>query len=326
MNKNIKKNKIAAVVVTYNRKELLKECLDALLNQIYPLDSIILIDNSSTDGTPEFLKEGGYLNNSKIDYVRLPENTGGAGGFYEGVKRGYEKGYDWLWLMDDDAEPKKDAMERLSEYFNEDNLSALAGSVILTSGVISYSHRGSIDLNCMFPIIQKPLESKSYRSNNIEIDMASFVGILVNRKAIQKIGYPKKEFFIYGDDLEYCIRLRQVGKILLIPDSVIVHKEAAIKGKMIKNFIGRKSLRTPYDKFWLNYYGMRNLVWLGKKYSTNKVNFYLGLYKNLIKSILSVLIYDDKKIKRINFIVNSYVDGLRGIFDNEKPKRILYKQ
>ena len=89
--------------------------------------------------------------------------------------------------------------------------------------------------------------------------------------------------------------------------------------------MGREFLRVPYDKFWLNYYSMRNLVWLGKQYSTNKINFYLGLGKNFIKSIIGVLIYDDKKLKRIHFIVNSYIDGLKGIFDNEKPKRILYR-
>jgi len=346
-NKNLK-DTVCAVVVTYNRKNLLLECLEALLKQTRPIDAMYIIDNFSSDGTPETLKENGYITNLppddisepwerefeiknltdgkpiKIHYVRMNENTGGAGGFYEGVKRGYEKGYDWLWLMDDDAEPKEDAVEELDKYFNEDNLSALASSVVLTNGVISYSHRGSIDLNRVFPLLQKPLEPKSYSNNYVEIDMASFVGILVNRKAIEKVGYPKREFFIHHDDVEYCIRLRQAGKILLVPDSVIVHKEAAKRG-IAKSFMGRKSLRVPYDKFWLNYYGMRNLVWLGKQYSTSKVNFYLGLCKNLIRSIISVLVYDDKKTKRINFIVSSYIDGLRGNFDNEKPKRILYK-
>ena len=69
------KEKIAAVVVTYNRKDLLKECLDALLNQTRPLDSIILIDNASTDGTPEFLKEKGYLDNPKIHVGVLNNNV-----------------------------------------------------------------------------------------------------------------------------------------------------------------------------------------------------------------------------------------------------------
>jgi len=146
---------------------------------------------------------------------------------------------------------------------------------------------------------------------------------LVNRKAIEKIGYPKKNFFIHHDDVEYCIRLRKVGKILLISDNVIIHKEAAKKG-ISKVFLGRKSTRIPYDKFWLTYYGRRNLVWLGKKYSTNKLNFYLGIIKNFSRSILGVLLFDDYKFQRIKFIHNAYFDGLKGNFDNEKPKRILY--
>jgi len=323
-NKNFKnkKEKIAAVVVGYNRKELLRECLDALLSQTRPLDSIILIDNASTDGTPEFLKENGYLSNPKIDYVRLPENTGGAGGFYEGVKRGYEKSFDWLWLMDDDAEPKEDALERLVVGFNKENISALACSVILPNGEICYNHRGLIDLRNIYPLIQKPLQKEKYKELVEEIDVASFVGILVNKKAIEKIGYPKKEFFIHHDDVEYCIRLRKVGQILLVPDSIIIHKEAAKEG-IIKSFLGRESLRVPYHKFWLNYYGIRNLVWLGKKYSTNKLNFYYGMKKKLIISSVGIILFDDNKLKRIKFIISAYIDGLKGNFDNGKPKRIL---
>ena len=119
-----KKETVCAVVVTYNRKTLLLECLEALRKQTRPVDGIYIIDNASTDETPEVLKESGYIPELppselaepyeiehqisnlvngepiKIFYVRMHENTGGAGGFYEGVKRGYEKGYDWLWLMD----------------------------------------------------------------------------------------------------------------------------------------------------------------------------------------------------------------------------------
>jgi len=329
MEEENKKEKIAAVVVSFNRKELLKECLDALLNQAYPLNSIILIDNASTDGTPEFLKERGYLDNSKIDYVRLSENTGGAGGFYEGVKRGYEKGYDWLWLMDDDSEPKKDALEKLSKYFKLEGVSALACLKVGKDGQVLQPHRGYFNFENILKEVVKPFDEKRIKEPFIEIDHSSFVGILVQKKAIQKIGYPKKEFFIHYDDVEYCIRLRQVGKILLIPDSVIVHKEAAHKNPGVeKSFLGKKSLRFPYDKLWLSYYGRRNLIWIGKKYSTNKFNFYFELLKDILQSIKSMignLIYDDNKFRRIKFEINIYLDGLRGNFDNEKPKRILYK-
>ncbi len=327
MKEENKKEKIAAVVVTYNRKELLKECLDALLNQTYSLDSIILIDNASADSTPEFLEEQGYLKNPKIDYVRLPENIGGAGGFHEGVKRGYEKSYDWLWLMDDDAEPKKDALEKLSKYFKiEKNVSALACLKIGENGQILQPHRGYFDFENIPKRIVSPFDERRIKEKFIEIDHASFVGILVNKKAIQKIGYPKKEFFIHYDDVEYCIRLRQVGKILLVPDSVIVHKEATQGARLTKSFMGIKSIRTPYNKFWLNYYNRRNLVWLGTKYSTNKIKFYLNLCGNFLKLVIGVLIYDDCKSRRIYSIANAYIDGLKGNFDNGKPKRILYNK
>ena len=327
MNNKQRKEKIAAVVVTYNRKELLKECLEGLLNQTYPLDAIIVIDNASTDGTPEFLQKNGYLDNLKIDYIRLTENAGGAGGFYEGVKRGCEKGYDWLWLMDDDAEPKTDALEKLSRYFNYKNISALAGSVILKNNEISYTHRGYFNCKNLLNFIiksTKVVSDKSYKNDYIEIDMASFVGILISTIAIKKIGYPQKEFFIHYDDVEYCIRLRKVGKILLIPNILIIHKDESGKDKIEKNFLGRKLLRIPYNKSWITYYDKRNMIWMSKKYSENRLIFYLGVFKEFIKSTIAVLVYDDYKIKRINLILNAYIDGLRGNFDNEKPKKLLY--
>ncbi|MGC9121183.1 MAG: glycosyltransferase family 2 protein [Sulfurihydrogenibium sp.] len=342
------KDTVCAVVVTYNRKQLLIECLESLRKQTRPVQGIYLIDNASTDGTPDLLLEKGYINELppkslnepwekefeiknltdgnpiRLHYVRMHENTGGAGGFHEGVKRAYEKRYDWLWLMDDDAEPKEDALEILSLYFKEDNVVGLAGSVILPDGNISTYHRGKINLRDIFPAIQIPLNLMEYQKKAVEIDMASFVGLLIKREAISIIGFPKKEFFIYQDDVEYCIRLRTVGKILLIPESIIVHKEAS---KIVeKSFLGKRSKRIEFSKFWLSYYGMRNLVWLGKQYCENKLLFYIQMLKSLVRHILGIIIYDEHKYKRIKLVLSAYFDGLKGEFDNSKPKRILYEE
>ncbi len=261
---------IAGVVVTYNRKKLLTECLDALLSGTHPLDKIIVIDNGSTDDTPGFLQEKGYLENSLINYIRLTENTGGAGGFYEGVKRGYEAGYDWLWLMDDDAEPKEDALEKLSDHFSDNNISALANLKIDQQGNIISTHLGLFNFkdNLNFePELFRKLEDESIKKSEVlEIDFSSFVGILVNKKAIDKIGLPKKELFIYHDDLEYCVRLRSTGIILLVTNSFIIHKDAANRGEIHKKFLGKIWHRDAYDKLWLVYYGTRNLIWLRKRY------------------------------------------------------------
>ncbi len=342
-------NAVCAVVVTYNRKVLLIECLDAIKKQTRPLQGIYLIDNASTDGTPELLLVKKYINilppqdlkeawekefvitnltngkPIKLHYVRIHENTGGAGGFYEGVKRGYERGYDWLWLMDDDAELKEDALEILGKYFSVDELSALACLKVDRKMNILHSHRGYFNFKNVFNGIVKKINENEIKSReSIEIDHASFVGILVNSKAIMKIGYPRKEFFIHYDDLEYCIRLRQTGKILLIPNSIVIHKEAGA-GILKSKFLLKNSRRIEYKKYWLSYYSKRNLVWLGKQYTNNKILFYLKMLKSLIRHVIPVVLFDDNKFKRIQLLINAYIDGLKGVFDNDKPKRILYQ-
>jgi rhamnopyranosyl-N-acetylglucosaminyl-diphospho-decaprenol beta-1,3/1,4-galactofuranosyltransferase len=317
-------NTIAAIVVTFNRKQLLTECVDALLAQAHPVNKIIVIDNDSADGTPEFLQEKGYLDNPCIEYVRLAENTGGAGGFHEGVKRAYEMGYEWIWLMDDDAEPGPNTLKVLAKHFETEQVSALASMVVDPAG-ISLLHRGRVSFQGVFSLFHQPLSLEAYHQEVVEIDMASFVGILVNRKSVAKIGLPKKEFFIQHDDLEYCLRLRQAGKILLITDSVILHKEQAKAANTEVKFMGKRFLKTPYEKYWLKYFMRRNLVWTGKKYTKNVFVFYLSLIWVYLKDIVEVLLFNDQKLKRVYFLTESCRDGLTGNFDNLKPKLILYE-
>ncbi|MER3603731.1 MAG: hypothetical protein C4298_08345, partial [Thermus sp.] len=86
--------RVCAVVVTYNRKELLRECLETLRGQTRKVDHILVVDNASTDGTEEVLR----AEFPEVEVLRLPENQGSSGGFHEGMKRAYEEGFDWLWL------------------------------------------------------------------------------------------------------------------------------------------------------------------------------------------------------------------------------------
>src|SRR5260370_41119663 len=95
---------VAAVIVTFNRKGLLVRCLEAVRAQTRPCDRVFIIDNASTDGTPELLADSGLLD-GMVDYVRLPVNTGSAGGFHEGMRGAYKSGHELLWLMDDHGCP-----------------------------------------------------------------------------------------------------------------------------------------------------------------------------------------------------------------------------
>ena len=104
---------IAAVVVTYNRKELLTECLTAIAEQTRIPDTILIIDNASTDGTEEMFAKDGVFDNALFDYQKMESNLGGAGGFYEGIRRAFNNGADWIWIMDDDTIPSKTALEEI---------------------------------------------------------------------------------------------------------------------------------------------------------------------------------------------------------------------
>lgn len=334
------KNSICAVVVTYNRKELLIKCLNSILNQTLKTDAIYIVDNNSTDNTNQLLQQEEFLSKDfqltdkktsseltkddvKIKYIHLPENMGGAGGFYEGVKQAYEDNYDWVWIMDDDAFPTTECLEKLQPYFNIEDTVALASLKVDLDGNILYHHRGYFNFNHGLPI-QIPITPEDTKKEIVDIDMVSFVGLLIKRDAISQIGFPKKEFFIHADDLEYCIRLRSVGKIKLIPASVIEHAEGSVKGTFKKSVLGIKVNRRPYDKLWINYYMQRNLIWIGRKYSTNKLSLYLTILKNYTLTIIGIILFDDHKIRRIKFYTNSYRDGLKAIFDNRKPRKILY--
>src|SRR5699024_1340224 len=123
--------KIGALIVTYNRKELLKECLEALFNQSYKLETIIIVDNNSTDGTEKLFEEKQYLLKNNIQYYRMSENLGGAGGFHEGFRIASNDDLDWLWIMDDDTIPHSNTLSSLVDAvpLAPENTSFLASTV-----------------------------------------------------------------------------------------------------------------------------------------------------------------------------------------------------
>lgn len=241
--------KIAAVVVTYNRLNLLKECIEAIRNQTSKVDEIIVVNNSSTDGTLEWLNEQNDLK------IITQENLGGAGGFYTGIKTAYEKGHDWIWCMDDDVEPdfnclseliavSKTIIEPISaltpvRYFENKLVNFECKIVNYSSALKSFDtlHISEMDLN------------KAY----FEIRTIPFEGPLINSQAIESIGLPDKGYFIIGDDTDYSLRLNNYGKIFMVPYAKMT-----------------KKLMTDMHSFdWKTYYQLKNIIILDRKYGKN---------------------------------------------------------
>jgi GT2 family glycosyltransferase len=311
---------VAAVVVTYNRSQLLIECLDALLRQSRPVDKIVLVDNASSDDTPAALESRGYLTHSKIDYSRLSTNTGGAGGFHEGMKRAQELGFDWIWVMDDDAEPYDDALEKMEPSFQLGNIGGVASLPIGANGLPQPEHRGWLELRNSKQRMHRPVDAKEL-TRNIEINFASFVGLAVHRSAIERIGLPKREFFIKGDDLEYCVRLAVLGPLILVPDSRIHHKDGVMADHERRRRLGYVSNRVPIDKLWLNYFSLRNMLWVRREHAGSGVAAIFAL-RQYTRCILGILVFDSHRLLRARFYWNAISDAWGGVFDNEKPRRL----
>ncbi|QRN40961.1 MAG: glycosyltransferase [Neisseriaceae bacterium] len=218
----IKTSPVCAVVVTYNRRELLVECLEALCRQTTPLDLVYIVDNASTDGTEDFLRENGYLDNSLFRLVTLPSNLGGAGGFYHGIKIAFENGFEQILLMDDDGFPADDCLEQLLVYCKH-NL--CIGSLVLD--------KNNPNQLC-FPIrlanssriinTTEDLQQFGLDGGMIEDVIIPFNGVLLCRKLIELYGYPKPSYFIWGDDMEYIWRLKRQGvKLTTVTRSIFYH-------------------------------------------------------------------------------------------------------
>lgn len=302
---------ITAVVVTFNRLSLLKECIAGLKRQTVPLQEIIVVNNGSSDGTAEWLAEEQGL------HIITQANLGGAGGQHTGIGRAMERGADWIWLMDDDAEPYPDALEKLLPYLDRRRVAAVANTVIDNDGRICEVHRGKWDyrgINTHFGC--RPLPLAEYAKPSVEVGYATFVGIMVNAKAVEQIGLPKKELFLHFDDIEYSLRLGRYGHILLVPESKILHKENASNHFYCKKVWGRERTRIKYEKLWLRYFVTRNVVWGVKEYYGKKWNSSLVLAQYYIRTITGILLFDDHKKQRIAFFTSAFRDGLSARFEN----------
>jgi rhamnopyranosyl-N-acetylglucosaminyl-diphospho-decaprenol beta-1,3/1,4-galactofuranosyltransferase len=311
---------VAAVVVTYNRSKLLLECLDALLRQSRPVDKIVLIDNASSDNTSLVLESKGYLRNPKIAYTRLNSNTGGAGGFYQGMKIAYESGFDWIWVMDDDAEPYDDALERMEPSFAVENIGGVANLTLGVDSLPQVEHRGWLDLRSSGQRAHRPIDAGALKKN-MEISFASFVGLAVHRGAIGKVGLPKRELFIKGDDLEYCIRLAALGPLILVIDSKIRHKDGVAATYERSRRFGYSSSRVPMDKLWLSYFSLRNLLWIRRRYVGSGIAAQFAA-RQFARNLLGILMFDSHRFVRSRFFWNAITDAWSGVFDNEKPRRL----
>jgi GT2 family glycosyltransferase len=295
-----RKNRIAAVVVTYNRKELLRECLGALLGQTQKVIDILLVDNASTDGTYEYVEDI-ITQNENIIYMNTGSNIGGAGGFNYGLKEAYNRGYDYMWIMDDDTIPNADALEKLLNADRElkGHYGFLASCVLWTDGSYCVMNKPLADQDNVV------LDYENLNKGLMRVSKATFVSLFFKRRVIERMGLPLKEYFIWGDDQEYTLRISKKYPCYFVSDSRVVHKMKNNVGSDLseddKERIPRYELAFRNDCYtaWKNgpmyivgYYEL--VLYTYKKILCGKAPYKIERLKTLTKGSLKGLFFHPK--------------------------------
>ena len=241
--------KIIAIIVTHNRLKELKNCLKNIDKQIKKPDKILVVDNNSTDNTSNF------LNSNNIDYIYSSKNVGSAGGWNIGIEYALNNSFDLIWLMDDDGYPHYHSLNYLYNSILEKNIVCLSSLV-----VDSKNHsRLAIPLPILnkkkLPVMLKKkrkiyfTDNQSIKSNKFYEFANFFNGTLIKVDAIKSIGQINKNFYLYGEEVDYFFRLRQVGNVYTLCKAIHYHP----------------SINKPWTLIKIYFY-IKNSIYLNYKY------------------------------------------------------------
>lgn len=290
--------KITAVVVTFNRLELLKQGIECLRKQ-QKLTGIIVVNNGSTDGTREWLNaQPGLL-------VVHQDNVGGSGGFYTGIERAYSEGADWIWCMDDDVFPRPDCLDRLLPYTDRPEVGILSPRRLLEGKVFTHEFQHFNFTNPVGSLHGCKL-AKQQVNQATEIVGADFEGPFISRRVVEKIGLPNRELFIFCDDTDYCLRAHLAGfKLLYIPEALMdKHKFFSDDTWTSRN---RK-------KKWKRYYQVRNEAYLnhhyGRNFGVRYLRSFIGVAGYIIPALLSMPFTEAWQWKDLSMLWTAYQDGI----------------
>lgn len=269
---------VGIAIVTYNRLQLLKKNIQSLRNQTYPNKQIIVINNGSNDGTKE------WLDKQKDLIVIHQKNSGGAGGFYTGLKYVAENNFEYCWCMDDDVICQPTALEEFinaTNDLNTDNWGFLCSVVLDTNN--NPTNVPEIDFRQSDNT--EPNWGEKLNIGLIKVRQASFVSVFIQTKIIYRYGLPLRDFFIWGDDTEYTIRLSNNLPCYQVGKSIVQHLRIMTQGLQ---FLKEKNL----NRMQLYFYMYRNQLFLARNGYWRKplptLRFFLSKGLLLSKAILTL--------------------------------------
>lgn len=288
----------AAVVVSYNRLELLKKCLAALHAQTRPLDEIIVVDNGSTDGAAAYV-ENEY---PSVTLFKTGVNLGGAGGFAWGVEIAMARGHSGAWLMDDDAEPEPDAVAPLINLLEtQDPAPAFVASLVTAGrGVFNKRNPAVISTDAERQVV-------AHSWGAVAVDTVPFVGVMINLDVAAQTDLPVSDYFIWMDDSEYTARLSRERISVMLPESMINHPDTGL----LSNDMGARL-----------FYFLRNRIWYLKSKKPPVSHAALEIVSLVLHSCKQLIVSSNKKLW-FTSVVRGFALGLFTRPRTQKPGDLL---
>jgi len=307
-------NSVIALVLTRNRKDLLKRCLISILNQTQKPDKIIVINNAGTDGTSEMIKEL----SGAIEEVYLHENIGGAAGFRYGIELCARENFDFIWIMDDDGYPKEDALEKLIKSTNNIKLNKIGvlNSIVIdpTTNEFTFGVWESYQSGKLKKLYRNFTELSSYKmSKNYFYGWANlFNGTLLKSNVVKELGLPDDRYFFRGDEVDYLHKIKKSFEVVTVLNSVHFHPIP----------------KHTFDQGWRLYYATRNETINNLKHLRRDLPYLIKQYLKLLlfcmKFIFSNLFgQKNNKNNELAYIWGLF-DGLRFNM-NKKSQEIMEK-
>lgn len=286
---------IAAIVLTYNRVELLKACLAAIGRQTSPCQQVIVVNNGSTDGTAAFL-----AGKRRCSVVTIEQNCGPAAGFAAAFQAGVQSGADLLWLMDDDVIPAPTALTELLRGRELLQSSQIDAPFLLS---VARSPDGKVtnvpDLDIRNKVHGYSQWPALLHEGLVPIRRGTFVSALFPRQTVVREGLPLAQMYMWGEDTEYTLRVSRRQSGWLVGQSQVDHLRAQP---------GLLDIRTEPDpaRVAMHRVHTRNLIYSSRKHLSHKRGVHAVL--RVVKLAASLLATGE--FRRAGIIINGLVAGL----------------
>ncbi len=290
---------VFAVVLNWNGHADTKRCVSALGRQTYNNLKVLVVDNGSTDQSLEALKGG--IDNESI--LSLPINRGFAGGMNCGIHLAINRGAHYVWLVNNDAVPQEDALERLIDACATRPDVGLVSPAVRdpVKGHSSQLGLGRFDLSVPMHeyTVDLAIASRWQRDDPHHVTLAG-TALLISKRLVNAIGALDERFFAYWEDTDYSIRSALAGfRNILVPGAIVDHPNKEP---------GSAAARVAPHYY---YFMARNEIFLWRKFTSGRrfIKATLWLLRRQLKQISIMPNYTEG----VHSIISGVIDGLMGV-------------